>query len=116
MVRKQREKAVNLAKSPGMASQGRQWINFFLPVVTYTWTESCTKAPWFNIWAEGQGSPRQVSMYGRSILLVNKSNGRPRLKKQIQHGVKLFPVRKASALQQKSSAHPENIHTVRTYW
>lgn len=34
MVRKQREKAVNLAKSPGMASQGRQWINFFLPVVT----------------------------------------------------------------------------------
>ena len=35
----------------------------FLPVAFPRWTASWTKALWFNIQAEGQGSPSQAIMY-----------------------------------------------------
>ena len=70
-------------------ASGRKCVNFLRPVAIHSWTGSWTKAPWFNIQAEGQGLwCRTLCMDG--ILLVNKSTGEYRLKqrKQTQHGVR----------------------------
>ena len=54
--------ALILQVFPRMTSLGKECANFFLPVAIHRWTGSWTKALWFNIQVEGQGSLRQVSM------------------------------------------------------
>ena len=56
-------------------ASGRGYVNFFLPVAIQGWTGSWTKAFWFNIQAEGQGSLRQpviCRQYPFSILKQQK--------------------------------------------
>ena len=44
---------------------GRGCVDFFLPVAIRRWMGSQTKAFWFNLQAEGQGSLRKAVMYGQ---------------------------------------------------
>ena len=77
----------------GLHGGGDVLISSFLQPFTHRWAwsdchpVSWTKALWFNIQAEGQGSLREAIMYDYN----NKSNEKQRLKskKQIQHGVKI---------------------------
>ena len=52
--------------------QGEDVAHFSLPVATHRWTGSQTKAFWFNIQVEGQGSPRQAIMYKQYLFSEQK--------------------------------------------